>query len=140
MKEEAKETLIGFFLECAEPGTPKLQKFLELLVKYTEGVNKNVTGEARAGALASFLHRIDMSMIEGYAATVTPAYNEALTDLRDGYIKDSKPDSLHLEALLREEREKYTKLLDEYGDHAGVCDVSNTVCTCGWEKARAGGN
>ena len=33
--------------------------------------------------------------------------------------------------------ERMGKALDEYGDHTAPCDVSDTTCTCGWEKARA---
>ena len=42
-----------------------------------------------------------------------------------------------MDAAVKQARAEVIKLLDEYGDHTGACDVSNTVCTCGWEKARA---
>ena len=49
------------------------------------------------------------------------------------FIQESRTDLPYLLDLV----ERMGKALDEYGDHTAPCDVSDTTCTCGWEKARA---
>ena len=49
------------------------------------------------------------------------------------FMKHAKTDIPHLLNLVS----RMGKALEEYGDHSGACDVSNTACTCGWEEARA---
>jgi predicted nucleic acid-binding Zn-ribbon protein len=79
--------------------------------------------EIRLEMLASFLRRIDYSLIEGYAAVSSAeakGYNEALTDLQNG-LDDFKPTAKALEALLREARLKgrIAQLKMMKGDDAG---------------------
>ena len=97
--------------------------------------------QAQAEVLASVKEAFRYKGASGLWGHIAGAKGERTADFVIQAFEEElisvQPAASALEALLREEREKYTKLLDEYGDHAGICDVSNTVCTCGWEKARA---